>query len=585
MVMQPQFQTKRPILDAMTEREDTTRIERISDPLQRNMRLRSLIANECEGIVRTIQPHTTFAKIKTKGFDIAPDHPHPLQWECPTQPDEGPLAFAVTGLHALYTFSVQQWQWAQGTLYTEVPTELGYMRQRKHIRSIPQEPVYLLFEEGGVTSRLLVKDISIRGIGCWMSLEQLKELRQFGKHNATIEWDQEFFSVHTRIKHVSRSQTDDRTFIGMEVFPQENEDLWHELWEESAHPHTQAGQTWIEDHWDLFLASGFFHLSNKQPTDFSQLKKQFSQASQIFDQHPELGCQSVWPSERGVEATVSTMKMYEKAWLIYQVAKYKKNEGIPFPGRHILRSIFLRAMEHPTIHDEDCDWIVAFSEAHIKWNKAMLVDFADKYASVDWGYSTAFHLMEGSAVTLPTLPTKGLKISRATEDERAIVLQKLQQQYPIAYTQPLDLCEERFMLPTLTSSWQDVGLQRHRDMLVAKRGGQIVACAALECGSIGTSLFGLSDSVRCYSLAPSGRQAYPALLESCREWFASRGHTRFLYINELSQTDHATQLGFKDLGKGYFFTLSKHIIPDILEHIYQMSASGHVPQLLLENNA
>src|SRR6185369_13237615 len=100
--------------------------------------------------------------------------------------------------------------------------------------------------------------------------------------------------------------------------------------------------------WDLFESSGYFNLAGKQPEDFGELRQSFFRLGKRAPEMPQLICQAVWPSSRGIEGTVSFTKTYSTSWMGHQLAK---RNGSPPPSAsdagQILRDVYTRTFEHP----------------------------------------------------------------------------------------------------------------------------------------------------------------------------------------------------------------------------------------------
>ncbi|RUO92979.1 hypothetical protein D7Y11_11935 [Corallococcus sp. AB018] len=137
----------------------------------------------------------------------------------------------------------------------------------------------------------------------------------------------------------------------------------------------------------------------------------------------------------------------------------------------------------------------------------------------------------------------------------------------------MDLRLETLDLRDVTRAWQAVGLARERHLLVAREGAKPVAVAVLESGPPGTNPFGLLDSVRVFALSLRARQAYPALMDGARRWFADRARDGFTFLAEEAGDVEAS--GLHDAApdaKPSLWLIPADLAPEFLEHIHEQTA-------------
>ena len=106
---------------------------------------------------------------------------------------------------------------------------------------------------------------------------------------------------------------------------------------------------------------------------------------------------------------------------------------------------------------------------------------------------------------------------------------------------------------------------------MARRGGEPVAAAVLEDAEEGAHLFHLLDLVRVYPLAEGGEAHLGALLQAAREWYAGRGKRQFVCFLEEDVAPPEVPQGVQDLGVADMAIHSADLLPDLLEHIYEVT--------------
>jgi hypothetical protein len=177
------------------------------------------------------------------------------------------------------------------------------------------------------------------------------------------------------------------------------------------------------------------------------------------------------------------------------------------------------------------------------------------------------------------VPNPGFEIGPPTREEKALLAAEVARTRPPSYIDALDLTPERLDMAEAANTWQNFGLQRERQFLVARRGGEPMAILILEVGQPGTNLFRLLDATRLFPLAPNGKEAYVALLDEARRWYARRGGDTFLYLREDGDNSYAetARLHDSDEAEPYLWIISSKLVPDFLEYLSELTV-GRLPR-------
>lgn len=361
---------------------------------------------------------------------------------------------------------------------------------------------------------------------------------------------------------------------------------WYRLVERGLHPNTRNRADWSRRAWDLFDASGYFRLSGKRPDEFVDMKPAFEAVSDRIDGAPEVGCTAIWPSSRGVEAVVSHLRVGEMTWLIYQVAMRPGRPPSGESGRTLLREIFLRAFEHAH-RDPGIRWLIGYTEAHIRWNRRVLLDFAAPFVERERAAVVPFHLMEiptssdvpaphtppspGLATNVPP-PEAGWSARPVSAEELPAALAGIREHLAPAHCEALDLVPGRFHLPRARRVWARAEMERDRELLVLREGRVVRGWAVLDAGTVGTSLFRLVDGLRLVVAGPDEAAVLRAVLPAARAWYARRGRRCFSLFWYRESAEVPESLGIRDLGLGYVWILAAALMPEFLENLFEASA-------------
>lgn len=549
----------------------------ITDPVRIRVVVESL-ANRIAGAVLTCRGASVEARLTA--FD---ERRNTLFWVV-SNPEQtgllqGDVTVEVAGYNCVYQMRFTSVTRAAYGVITKVPDRVDYSRYRRYRRAAIAGAVSVrfahpLWPEIPRFERPLL-DVSFGGIA--FTTDPLNDALYVGLRVDDIEIRTGADSViHLRGTVRSLLSAPDGTMTcGMSVEPREPEkgEAWPELVMGALNQTTAPGDDHVDKLWELYKESGYFNLSGKAPREFEALSQSFRSLVERTRSRPWLAYNSVWPSERRIEASVSTLKLYSRTWMLHQLAKRKATQGDP-RARHILRDIYLRAFEYMQT-DPRCEWVLSYAESHVRWVQGSHIAFAEHFAATGAATASPFRLMEVGSTEAATQGTQGrYEFGAATQEERESILHALHAILPQPYIEAVDLVPDRFDLASVTKQWADAGLRRARSIWVARDESEPVAAAILEMGETGTNLFRLTDSLRLVSLVPGGEDAFLGLIERAKTWFLSHGKDSFVYFCEHPDTSHLEKARLRDLGEGVVWVIRSDLIPDFLELVCELTSQA-----------
>jgi hypothetical protein len=510
-----------------------------------------------------------------------------LHWSC-AEPGgewgEPPYEMEVVGYNSAYRMRLAEAAAQQEGLVTRLPERLWRVRHRWHRRvmapaGLRARFVHSLWKQLGWLEREVV-DLSFSGLGLRVSPEDLVfpglilplELETAGG---------ECLFLSGEVRHVSSSQSDGRTVAGLAIRPRTERDavLWTRFVSQSLCPSTCTSETLLAPLWDLYGDSGCFDLKGRASEHVDELHRGFIDLGKRTAQLPHLFCQTVWPSERGVEASLSSLKAYSHSWMLHQLVRRPGTpaNAPPVPGQ-VLRDTYLRTLEHSQ-GDPECQWMFCYAESNVSWMHRTHVRFAQRVQASGQGLAMPLRMMDVECGELSGQTVGDLDIGPASIGEKYLLAGAIARTRPACYVEALDFTRDRLELWGVSRIWQGVGLERERRILVARRQGVPLAALVLELGQPGTNLFHLLDSARLFPLSPEGkRSAYVALLDEARRWFALRGRRSFLYLCEDEGAyAQAARLHDDPSAQPYLWIISAALIPEFLEHINEQSIGRPEP--------
>lgn len=504
-----------------------------------------------------------------------------IQWRSEKDWGEPPYAVEMVGYNSIHRLVFAEARREEsGLISTPIPPTVERIRHRWFRRVAVRGAVTLQFRHPLwpelVIPKRYLKDISYAGLSFETDRDHDLVFPGLEIAELTIETEGGIsLRMRGQIRFVSQpKEPGGLSMCGMSVTPRSvsDEPLWTHIVSQQLHGTLKSDLGAPEPVWSLFESSGYFQLSGKSASQFEILKSSFLTVGERAISAPRLISQVVWPSARGIEASISLMKVYFGSWMVHQLAKRPGRAPGTIDSRQILRDIYLRAMEHPQF-DPDFHWMIAYVDKTVKWSRMCHLDFAARHESTGLSLVREFQLTEVSCADLAAVPpADGFQTGRATLEEEEIFLAFLRATRPECFTEALDFTSDLMQLTMVTRLWRESGFERERAVFVARTRRGPIAVAVAESGESGTNLFRLLDSVRLFSIAPGGEETFQQLLAAAGSWYLGKGKTMFVYFHEPTDAAHVSGIKLKSLGEGALWIIHALLLPDFIEHVYEMTA-------------
>lgn len=495
-----------------------------------------------------------------------------LVWQGTADWGDPPHHVDVVGYNSVYrmyfnTVTIMR----EGHALTTLPTRIERVRHRQHRRGEARGNTTVSFYHP-LWPRLPqikrdVRDVSFSGMSFVTSLDD--DLLFPGLALPFIEVRDDsgaLVRLKGEVRAVDQVGEEGIARLSVTHYSWRDEKPWNRLIAQTLCPTTQGGEERVDDVWMLYRDSGYFNLSGKMPEQFDPLKHSYERVDIQGANVPDLFCHAVFPSDRGVEASVSMMRVYKWTWMLHQIAKRRG------ASRRILRDVYTRAFEAARF-DPGQGYVISYMDAHVPWNQMSHFAFANRH--VDSGKATVipFHFREVNVNDRAPYVPNPPEVTPATPREIAAVLKQIRHAHPECYSEALDLVPDHVDLATVVRKWNQAGFMRERSVFVARRGNAPEAAAIVECGETGANLFRLLDSMRLVSLAPGGDGTFPVLMDTARKWFRERGKDAFAYFQEQEDPGPEEVSKLRDLGEGNLWVVAAALLPEFLEHVFEVTSS------------
>jgi hypothetical protein len=318
------------------------------------------------------------------------------------------------------------------------------------------------------------------------------------------------------------------TWLAVDAARSEDARSWRDNVTQLFHSSTAVGCTDHEAFWNVFEASGYFDLSAKSAPDFEPRKRDWMAASAALQRAPDVGIQVAYYEAGRIEGTMAAVALWEHSWFFFQLAR-PRQRGISGSSNRVLYDLYRRSYEHAA-SDPRTRWHLAYIQRNgSRFTRHVNYELARRHEGSQ-ACTVEFRAIEVPCIAVAPGPPSDIALASPSEIEQ--LLEVIDQSRPAPYVESLDFVPERFHQRALTERWARAGLERKREVLVARRGTRAVAAAVLEFAQRGLHLFGLLDCVRTFSIESDGHRAFGALLEAARRRYAQEGRRAFIYMDE-----------------------------------------------------
>jgi hypothetical protein len=557
----------------------------IEEALQDPERIRSILKAVCvmkhQGLLR--QPGRT-VRVSLEYFDVEGSQLHWRLDEPEGSWGPAPHDIEVVAYNSAYRLRVPARHVSGARLVTPIPRQLWRVRHRARRRVPAPEGLQARFQHplwkelGERTCDVL--DVSFTGLSVRAAADELVFpgllLRALDLRDAAGQ----VLRMRGEVRHVGPAAADGRRTVGLQVTPlgAEDEARWVRLVSQCLCPSTRDGALELEPLWELLADSGYLRLGGHPVESLDALRERFFQTSRLAARAPQLFCQTVWPSERGVEGTLSSVRAYRHGWLIHQLAKRSGKPAGDVPSGQILRDLHVRTLEHAQSH-ADLRWLVAYADADQPLLERIHLTYARAHQDSGEALVMPVRLRQVRSDEPSGQPAEDFELSRAEPEELVLLGREIARTRPESYVDAMDWVPERLELGETARAWRTAGLERERRVLVARRWGQVVAALVVELAEPGLQLNGQLDTARLFTLAPGGQEAFVALLDQGREWYAARGREHFTLVTEDAGDEPFLSLAGLHEVEGTrpcLWLLSARILPEFLEYVSEATV-GRLP--------
>lgn len=290
--------------------------------------------------------------------------------------------------------------------------------------------------------------------------------------------------------------------------------------------------------WTLLRESGFIY-----PAKAAQLEPILPQVEQTLStllRDPGAVFRTLLHESGGqLQGHLSAVRAYRDTWLIQHLATRGEGAGRLTAARDLNLALSLYTEQVEAIR-----WIRVFFRPQKRWPDRTFGRFARLNVDRETcDLTTCGYFVAPPLTRRPVLPP-GLTIEPGTREDEEVLTRHLSVTLPPMSLEAEDLRPGAFDLGEVSTQFAALGLERRRELWVARRRGRPVAFALLESSSPGLNFSELTSAVRLFTPRREDGDACRALARHARVRAHLQGRTRCIALDDGPMAANLEGAGF-----------------------------------------
>lgn len=282
----------------------------------------------------------------------------------------------------------------------------------------------------------------------------------------------------------------------------------------------------FEDIWKLLLDSGFLYpekIARLEPvlTDIQQTVRKLLQAN------GNLMATAVMRNEKTLEAHMSILRWCEQTWIVQHLA------ALPMSARRLCASAQLTMgfTQYGQLRP-DIVWNKMYFRPNNLWPARVFGGYAKRVSDPTTSDLRTFHyLVAPTAGDSPKLHT-GIETRTGGQEDKAMIEDWFTSRGRIVEVQANQLQASCNGLEKLSREYEQAGLLRRRESIIAQRNGHVTGFALLEIASLGMNFSELTNSFTVHLMDDTDDETRRELAEAAKQRYAEFGRMQCIALED-----------------------------------------------------
>jgi len=282
----------------------------------------------------------------------------------------------------------------------------------------------------------------------------------------------------------------------------------------------------FDDIWTLLLDSGFLY-----PEKVARLEPVLPDIQQTVRKlllaNGNLMATAVMRSEKVLEAHMSILRWCEQTWIVQHLA------ALPMSARRLSASaqLTLGFTQYGQVRP-DIVWSKMYFRPNNLWPARVFGGYAKRITDSTTSDLRTFHYLvaptAGSSLKLPA----GIEVRMGTEEDRGMIENWFTMRGRTVEVQANQLQASCNGLENLSREYEQAGLMRRRESIVAQRNGRVTGFALLEIASLGMNFSELTNSFTVHLMDAADAETRLALVEAAKQRYAEYGRVQCIALED-----------------------------------------------------
>jgi hypothetical protein len=277
-----------------------------------------------------------------------------------------------------------------------------------------------------------------------------------------------------------------------------------------------------------------------------------------------------------LQGHISAVRSYRNTWFVQHLAARKDGPGRLAAARMLSLGIVEFSHQVP-----EMEWLRMWFRPNNKWPARVFGRFARLNFDPNTCDIRTYNYLVAPATSGPAeAPPAGLVVAPATAEDRAWI-----EAWFVSTAQSIalradDLCRDRLLLEDTSRLYRSLGLERRREVYVARRrGGAVAGFAFAEIASLGLNFSELTNGLRVF--VPDGDpQVVAALAARCRARYAELGRPLAVALSESPDLSGFEAAGFRKVKEYCCWTAHRSLFRRYCEYMQRIYERAQARQLV-----
>jgi len=369
-----------------------------------------------------------------------------------------------------------------------------------------------------------------------------------------------------RVRATTHSSSVDKCGVEFEGLTQRDQDRLADAIVHAGQPEVRdARGTPFAEIWRFFERSGFVYADKRDGLDLPETARTFER---LLNGTNEVYKGTLFVRDGTIHAHVSAIKMYCRTWMLQHLAAQPLGKR----PQSVARAMNLALLEHLEQKPE-IEWIrVSYrpeNRAPARLFTALSRQSPDPFLS----RTSAWICMRApsAGISSPELDERSTRgVTPANEDDLQLIERFFLARGEVSSLQQEDLFADDIRLSRISEEYQRIGLTRSREILVARRGGDLAGFALLEFSSPGLNLSELTSAFRVFSCENGAQDPRPSLITAARRRYAQLGRKFAIALVEEDEDLPFLDAGFEPFRQYALWTWHRSLYRHFYDHMLQM---------------